>query len=128
LPSEDRDELLGAPLLVLEAAEAHRLGGDAEAPTDPLHRLEGRELLLVHQIDAPRPLGVPIDAVGLADDEVLGALLDFHLSSSSVDVVAGHLPRIPQHPEEGLLLLAARLLIRAEGGEAGAPGVESTPP
>src|SRR5262249_24617735 len=65
-------------LLVLEAAEADRAGPKPEAGADPLHRLEGRELLLVHQVDPVPPVGNGVEAVGLPDAEVLGSLLDAH--------------------------------------------------
>ena len=78
LPPLHRHQLGGPALLVLQAAVADVGAGHLEARADPLHRLEGGELLLVHQVDAPGTLGVVVEPPGLGDDEVFGALLEPH--------------------------------------------------
>jgi hypothetical protein len=74
----DADQLLGAPLLVLETADGEVAAADAELLADPLERLQRRNLLLVHPVDEDRTLRVLLVAEALAHDEVLGTLLDLH--------------------------------------------------
>jgi hypothetical protein len=74
----DRDELGRAALLVLEAAVAHRRLRDLEPGADAVHRLEGGELLLVHEVDEVPALRVLVEAPGLRDLEVLRPLLEPH--------------------------------------------------
>src|SRR5262249_47922197 len=72
------DELLGAALLVLQAAEADGAGAQPVPAPDALHGLEGGQLLLVHQVDPVPAVRDRVEAVGLPDAEVLGSLLDAH--------------------------------------------------
>ena len=73
-----RHQLGGAPLLVLEAAVGDLGRLDLGPGRDALHRLEGGELLLVHQVDEPGAAAVLVEAPRLGDGEVLWTLLELH--------------------------------------------------
>ena len=77
-PSQDADQLLGAALLVLEPADRQVATADRELLADPLQRLQGGHLLLVHPVDPHRPLRLGLEPVALADHEVFRTLLDLH--------------------------------------------------
>ena len=72
------DQLLGPSLFVLEPADGQVAPPHREFLGEPLQRLQRRNLLLVHPVDPDRTLGVVLEPVPLAHDEVFGPLLDLH--------------------------------------------------
>jgi hypothetical protein len=82
----DGDELLGAALLVLEAAVRDRARPQPELLLQPVDGVEGGQLLLVHHVDAVLPVLHGVEAVGLFDGEIFRALLELHFDTSNVNV------------------------------------------
>lgn len=80
-PGGDGDQLLGDPVLVLQAAVGDLAGGQVEPFGDQPDRLHGGVTALAQQQVPPGGVGRlgELDHHGLADDEVLWALFEYGL-------------------------------------------------
>jgi hypothetical protein len=74
----DADQLLGASLLVLQAADGEGATPYSELLADALERLQGGDLLLVHPVDPNRTVAIGLVARAFTHHEVFRSLLDFH--------------------------------------------------
>ena len=77
------NQLLGAPLLVLQSAVRDGTGLEPEGVPDAVHRVEGGQLLLVHQVDAEASVFDRVEPEGFAHRKVFRPLLDLHETSAS---------------------------------------------